>query len=138
MNLMDRILPVSALNVVLRSFRIITQGALLFSAEKYMSGSIPFCLLALFVIQKVYLRTSRQLRLLELESRSPVYTQFLETVPDPLSLSLMQRSALTRHSSQDSQLSVHSAANPNPSASLPLASMLRKDLTTLCSASSVG
>lgn len=80
MNLVDRVLPVSAMNVVIRSFDILAQGVLLFSAEKYMSGSIPLCLLVLFVIQRVYLRTSRQLRLLDLESRSPVYTQFLETV----------------------------------------------------------
>lgn len=85
MNLIDRILPASALNVVIRSFRILAQGVLLFSAEKYMTGSIPLCLLVLFVIQKVYLQTSRQLRLLDLESKSPVYTQFLETVrTDPL------------------------------------------------------
>lgn len=86
MNLVDRVLPVSAMNVVIRSFNILAQGVLLFSAEKYMSGSIPLCFLALFVIQRVYLQTSRQLRLLDLESRSPVYTQFVETVlpPPPL------------------------------------------------------
>jgi len=34
----------------------------------------------LYQLQKVYLRTSRQLRHLELESRSPVYSHFLETL----------------------------------------------------------
>ena len=81
MNLIDRVLLVSAMNVVIRLFRILTQGALLLSAEKYMTGSM--CLLALFIIQRVYLQTSRQLRLLELEAKSPVYTQFLEIVCNP-------------------------------------------------------
>lgn len=34
----------------------------------------------MYYLQKVYLRTSRQLRHLELESRSPVYSHFLETL----------------------------------------------------------
>jgi ATP-binding cassette subfamily C (CFTR/MRP) protein 1 len=84
MGLVDRTLPVSAMNVVTRSFQVFAQGILLFGAEKYMSGSIPLCFLALFVIQRVYLQTSRQIRLLDLESKSPVYTQFVETVFLPL------------------------------------------------------
>ena len=113
MNLVDRVLPVSAMNVVIRSFDILAQGVLLFSAEKYMSGSIPLCLLVLFVIQRVYLQTSRQLRLLDLESRSPVYTQFLETV---IKFSFTpEMSKLTSISSQVFQRSAHSAVNFNPS-----------------------
>jgi ABC-type multidrug transport system fused ATPase/permease subunit len=42
--------------------------------------SIPFIMLAVFFIQRVYLRTSRQLRFLDLETRSPVYSHFLETL----------------------------------------------------------
>lgn len=34
----------------------------------------------MYYLQKVYLRTSRQLRHLELENRSPLYTHFLETL----------------------------------------------------------
>jgi len=37
-------------------------------------------MLAVFFIQRVYLRTSRQLRFLDLETRSPVYSHFLETL----------------------------------------------------------
>ncbi|RJE27116.1 ABC transporter transmembrane region [Aspergillus sclerotialis] len=45
-----------------------------------MSICIPFCIIAVYILQKFYLRTSRQLRFLDLESRSPLYAQFLETV----------------------------------------------------------
>lgn len=42
--------------------------------------TIPILLFVLYHLQRVYLRTSRQLRLLDLESRSPVYSHFLETM----------------------------------------------------------
>lgn len=45
-----------------------------------MTISLPFSAAVVYVVQKVYLRTSRQLRFLELESRSAVYSSFLETV----------------------------------------------------------
>jgi ATP-binding cassette, subfamily C (CFTR/MRP), member 1 len=45
-----------------------------------MAMTLPLTIVALYLIQRAYLPTSRQLRILELESRSPVYAQFLETV----------------------------------------------------------
>lgn len=36
--------------------------------------------MAVWTIQAFYLRTSRQIRLLDLEAKAPVYTQFLETI----------------------------------------------------------
>jgi ABC-type multidrug transport system fused ATPase/permease subunit len=44
-----------------------------------MAVVIPFCILAVSIIQTFYLRTSRQIRLLDLEAKSPLYTHFLET-----------------------------------------------------------
>ena len=48
------------------------------SGAKYAAAIIPFFLLILYVIQHLYLRTSRQLRLLEIEARAPLYTLFIE------------------------------------------------------------
>lgn len=45
-----------------------------------MGLAIPLVFAAVFVIQKVYLKTSRQLRYLDLERRSPLYSHFLETL----------------------------------------------------------
>jgi ATP-binding cassette, subfamily C (CFTR/MRP), member 1 len=44
----------------------------------YAAISFPFIIIALYFIQKFYLRTSRQLRFLDLEAKSPLYTQFVE------------------------------------------------------------
>lgn len=45
-----------------------------------MALTIIPCLLVLYCAQKVYLRTSRQLRFLDLEAKSPLYTMFVETL----------------------------------------------------------
>ena len=45
-----------------------------------MGITVPFLIAAVFVVQHYYLKTSRQLRLLELESRSPLYSHLLSTV----------------------------------------------------------
>lgn len=56
------------------------QAVLLFMAHKYLALSLPGCMVVLYLVQKVYLRTSRQLRFLELESRAAVLSSFLESV----------------------------------------------------------
>ncbi|KAH0123887.1 hypothetical protein KCU67_g17790, partial [Aureobasidium melanogenum] len=44
-----------------------------------MAISYPFLAVLLYFVQKFYLRTARQLRLLDLEAKSPLYTHFLDT-----------------------------------------------------------
>lgn len=44
-----------------------------------MGLGLPFTAFAVFLIQQFYLRTSRQIRALDLEARSPLYTHFEET-----------------------------------------------------------
>lgn len=45
-----------------------------------MVASVPLVALVIGLLQYVYLRTSRQLRLLDIEANSPLYTHFLETL----------------------------------------------------------
>lgn len=42
------------------------------TSSPYMAVSYPFIVALLFIVQKFYLRTSRQLRLLDLEAKSPL------------------------------------------------------------------
>lgn len=44
----------------------------------YLAFSIPFCAGILYGVQRFYLRTSRQLRFLDLETKAPLFSQFLE------------------------------------------------------------
>lgn len=56
------------------------QAIILIAVQYLLALTLPFCAVVIYIVQKVYLRTSRQLRFLELESRSAVYSSFLETV----------------------------------------------------------
>lgn len=49
-------------------------------AYVYAAIAFPICLVALYLIQRYYLRTSRQLRFLDLEAKSPLYSHFLESL----------------------------------------------------------
>ncbi|OQE47140.1 hypothetical protein PENCOP_c001G04815 [Penicillium coprophilum] len=57
----------------------IAEIMLIASGNKYIAITIPFIILMIYGLQKFYLRTSRQLRLMQLEAQSPLYTHFLET-----------------------------------------------------------
>jgi len=46
----------------------------------YAAVSFPIVLLVLYLVQKAYLRTSRQLRLMDLETKAPLYTLLEETL----------------------------------------------------------
>ncbi|KAK3180626.1 hypothetical protein K4F52_007976 [Lecanicillium sp. MT-2017a] len=48
------------------------------AASKYLAIAIPLILIAVYYIQLFYLRTSRQIRHLDLETKTPLYTQFSE------------------------------------------------------------
>lgn len=61
-------------------FSSIASAALIATGSKYMAISLPFLIFAVFFLQHFYLKTSRQLRLLDLESKSPLYSHFLDTV----------------------------------------------------------
>jgi ATP-binding cassette subfamily C (CFTR/MRP) protein 1 len=48
--------------------------------SQYLGVTIPFIGLALYFLQRFYPQTSRQVRLLGIEARAPLYTHFSETV----------------------------------------------------------
>lgn len=68
--------------------KLSVQVALLLTVQRLLLLAMPFCLLVVYVVQRFYLMTSRQLRLLDLESRSAVFSSFLETVRN-LTLALL-------------------------------------------------
>ncbi|KAH8757146.1 P-loop containing nucleoside triphosphate hydrolase protein, partial [Hyaloscypha sp. PMI_1271] len=78
--LVDRQLPPAILSISNQIFKLLVQAALLFSAQKLLSLTFPLCVAVVYFVQKIYLRTSRQLRLIDLESQSAVYSSFLESV----------------------------------------------------------
>lgn len=54
--------------------------ALIAVGSTYMALTVPALVLSLYFLQRFYLRTSRQMRFLDLECKSPLYTHFAETL----------------------------------------------------------
>ncbi|KAJ5767038.1 uncharacterized protein N7511_004654 [Penicillium nucicola] len=76
--LIDMELPIAAINTVATFFLCLAQMALIGVSSKYAAISFPIVLGILFLIQKMYLRTSRQLRYLDLEAKAPLYSHFTD------------------------------------------------------------
>ncbi|KAI4717098.1 hypothetical protein E4T48_06687 [Aureobasidium sp. EXF-10727] len=78
--LIDRELPSAMAALCTQVFKLMMQCSLLVASQKLLVFALPIYGLAIYMVQKVYLHISRQLRYLELESRSAVYTSFLDAV----------------------------------------------------------
>ena len=78
LQLIDMDLPISALNFFTAAVLCLAQIILIGVASTYAAISFPIWFVALYFIQKFYLRTSRQLRFLDLEAKAPLYSQFTE------------------------------------------------------------
>ncbi len=80
MMMLDRQLPFALFQVFQTLFRVLSQCILLAIVQPLITVTLPFTILAIYLIQKVYLTTSRQLRFLDLEARAVVKSSFLETL----------------------------------------------------------
>lgn len=78
LQLIDMELPIAAINTVATLFLCMAQMALIGVGSKYAAISFPIVLGLLFLIQKLYLRTSRQLRYLDLEAKAPLFSHFTD------------------------------------------------------------
>ncbi|KAL4960800.1 putative ABC multidrug transporter [Aspergillus stella-maris] len=80
LNLIDTELPEATLNTLFCVFQSAGQAAVMLTSSVYLAISYPILGALLYFVQKYYLRTSRQLRLLDLEAKSPLYTHFIHTM----------------------------------------------------------
>ncbi|ROW00912.1 hypothetical protein VPNG_08274 [Cytospora leucostoma] len=80
MTIIDGDLPFALVNTAIDIAMCLGMAAVIATSSPYLAISYPFLFLILWVIQNFYLRTSRQLRLLDLEAKSPLYTHFLDTM----------------------------------------------------------
>ncbi|KAK8009116.1 multidrug resistance-like protein [Apiospora marii] len=78
--LVDGDMPMALLETLSAGLVALVQMVLIAVAAPCVAVSYPFLLAILYFVQSFYLRTSRQLRLLDLEARSPLQTHLLETI----------------------------------------------------------
>ncbi|KAI9725099.1 MAG: hypothetical protein M1828_003440 [Chrysothrix sp. TS-e1954] len=80
LELIDSDLPAALDKTVFSVLQTIFTAALVFVGSGYLAASLPICLLVIYGIQRYYLRTSRQLRHVDIEAREPLFANFLDTV----------------------------------------------------------
>ncbi|OAQ99171.1 hypothetical protein LLEC1_07152 [Akanthomyces lecanii] len=79
MTLIIRALVITFIRTTTMFFTTTIQAGIIASGSSYMAIILPFIAVAVYFIQRFYLRTSRQVRAIDLETKSPLYTHFQET-----------------------------------------------------------
>ncbi|KAM7195580.1 P-loop containing nucleoside triphosphate hydrolase protein [Naviculisporaceae sp. PSN 640] len=79
LNLVDLALPVSFIITSERLASTVGEIILTCIASGYFALTIPILGCVLYVVQRVYLKTSRQLRTLDLECKAPLFSHFIST-----------------------------------------------------------
>lgn len=79
-NLIDFFLPKSMSNTLLAFFASTGQAIVVAIGTPFIAVFYPVLLVFLSLLSRFYLKTSRQLRLLDLEAKSPLYAQFQDTI----------------------------------------------------------
>ncbi|TGO61944.1 hypothetical protein BCON_0023g00020 [Botryotinia convoluta] len=80
MSIIDGDLPYALVDLSLSIVQALMGAILMSLSAGYFAATIPVIGLTVWVLQKFYLRTSRQMRLLDLEAKSPLYSHFIETL----------------------------------------------------------
>ncbi|RYP53067.1 hypothetical protein DL768_001844 [Monosporascus sp. mg162] len=80
MRLVDMILPRAFVGTGFQAFDCISHMGLAIAAVPQLAAAVPFLLGIVWMIQRFYIRTSRQLRLLEIESKAPLFSHFIESL----------------------------------------------------------
>ncbi|KAH7329994.1 putative ATP-binding cassette transporter [Rhexocercosporidium sp. MPI-PUGE-AT-0058] len=80
MTIIDTELPYSLIDFCFAMIGTIMGAILMCLSAGYFAITVPPVILLIWVLQKYYLRTSRQMRLLDLEAKSPLYSHFIESL----------------------------------------------------------
>ncbi|KAJ5748330.1 uncharacterized protein N7511_010026 [Penicillium nucicola] len=81
LELIDEELPETLELTVNCALSCVIEGFLVFAGSSYVTAAlVPACVLVVYYVAKFYVKTSRQLRLLGIESKAPLFSQFLEVL----------------------------------------------------------
>ncbi|KAF7158902.1 hypothetical protein CNMCM5623_004081 [Aspergillus felis] len=80
LQLADMELPLALFNTTVELLMCVAQLVIIAVASKYIGIALPALLGVFYLVQKFYLRTARQLRLLDIEAKAPLFSRFLEVL----------------------------------------------------------
>jgi ATP-binding cassette subfamily C (CFTR/MRP) protein 1 len=78
LELIDMELPVALIRTAMMFFVLIAQLLVILTSAKYVGIAMPAIAIIIYFLQVYYLRTSRRLRILDIETKAYLGTQFLE------------------------------------------------------------
>jgi len=78
--LLDTELPYTLVGAVLQFLTAIGQCCVVVYGSPWSGIALPVVGVALYLLQRAYLPTSRQLRLLEIDAKGPLFSHFIETL----------------------------------------------------------
>ncbi|KAL5448960.1 hypothetical protein PMIN07_004119 [Paraphaeosphaeria minitans] len=107
--LLDMSLPLALMVVVTNALICMARIALIATASAWIFLSFPFLFTVFYFVQKYYLRTSRQMRLLDIEQKAPLYTQFAETLGG---LATIRAYSWTQHTIEHSNKLIDNSQKP--------------------------
>ncbi|KAK6063487.1 ABC transporter [Seiridium cupressi] len=110
MSMMDNNLTFAISNTFLSGFTVIGQLVVVAVVTPYVAIGYPFIFGVLYILQNYYLKTSRQLRLLDLVAKSPLYSKFQEVVAGLISIRAFK---WTRHYQQSYDLLLDKSLQPD-------------------------
>ncbi|KAK0120688.1 hypothetical protein ONS96_010891 [Cadophora gregata f. sp. sojae] len=80
MNILDTQLPRMVSNMCFTLSNAIGQSIVIALSSGWLAVSYPIFVALLWGVQRIYLPSSKRLRILDLESKTPLYTNFLDTL----------------------------------------------------------
>lgn len=80
LDVIDFELPLALLQFSASTLIAMGQTVLISISATFFTVIVPFILALLYLLQRFYLCTSRQVRLMDLEAKAPLYSNFLETL----------------------------------------------------------
>jgi ATP-binding cassette subfamily C (CFTR/MRP) protein 1 len=80
LQLVDMELPLALFNTSIELLSTFANLIVIAVSSGYIAATMPVVLIIFFMLQKFYLRTARQLRLLDIEAKGPLFSHFLETL----------------------------------------------------------
>ncbi|KAH5699701.1 hypothetical protein HBI44_063230 [Parastagonospora nodorum] len=78
LELIDMELPVALIKTAMNLFLLLAQLCVILASAKWVGVAMPAILVVVYFLQIYYLRTSRRLRILDIETKAYLGTQFLE------------------------------------------------------------
>ncbi|KAJ5770022.1 uncharacterized protein N7511_002073 [Penicillium nucicola] len=80
LQLSDMELPLALFNTSVELLLCTAQLIIIAISSKWIGIALPALMAVFYLIQKFYLRTARQLRLLDIEAKAPLFSTFLELI----------------------------------------------------------